>query len=281
MEVKKFIWAPTLKILYPVYDTQKKLIGIAILTENITERKAMESERQKTLEQMMQRNRDLEQFTYIVSHNLRAPVANIIGISDYMQNTEMESDEKEEMNNGLRKSVHQLDGVIKDLNNILQLKREISEKKEIVKFSDIINNIKTSIVNLIENEEVTFITDFTAIDEMQTIKSYLHSIFYNLISNSIKYKRPNVKPVIEIRSEVVEGKLEITFKDNGLGIDLEKKGDLVFGLYKKFHTHAEGKGMGLFMVKTQVETLGGTISIESEIDKGTEFKIKFEIEKDN
>lgn len=267
--------------MYPVYDTQKKLIGVAILTENITERKTMESERQKIIEEMMQRNRDLEQFTYIVSHNLRAPVANIIGISDYMQNTEMEPDEKEEMNNGLRASVDKLDGVIKDLNNILQLKHEISEKKETVRFSDIINNIKASIVNLIVKEEVTFITDFTTVDEIETIKSYLHSIFYNLISNSIKFRRPDIKPVIEIKSNFVEGKLEITYKDNGLGIDLEKKGDLVFGLYKRFHTHAEGKGMGLFMVKTQVETLGGTISINSEIDKGTEFKIKFEIEKNN
>ena len=267
--------------MYPVSDTQKKLIGVAILTENITDRKALESERQKIVEEMLQRNRDLEQFTYIVSHNLRAPVANIIGISDYMQNTEMESDETEEMNNGLRKSVDQLDGVIKDLNNILQLKREISEKKEIVKFSDIINNINVSIVNLIEKEEVTFVLDFTAVEEIETIKSYLHSIFYNLISNSIKYRRQDVKPVIEIKSNFVEDKLEITYKDNGLGIDLEKKGDLVFGLYKRFHTHAEGKGIGLFMVKTQVETLGGTISIKSEIDKGTEFKIKFEMEKNN
>ncbi|WP_177169160.1 PAS domain S-box protein [Flavobacterium terrigena] len=275
----KLFWIRTR--MYPVYDTEKKLIGIAILTENITERKAMEAERQKILDEMMQRNRDLEQFTYIVSHNLRAPVANIIGISNYMQNTEMDSKESEEMNNGLRTSVLKLDGVINDLNNILKVKREISEKKETVKFSDLVNNIKTSIVNLIEKEEVTFITDFNAVEEMETIKSYLHSIFYNLISNSIKYRRPDVAPVIEIKTALVEDKLEITYKDNGLGIDLEKKGDQVFGLYKRFHTHAEGKGMGLYMVKTQVETLGGTISLESEINKGTEFKIKFEIEKNN
>lgn len=262
--------------MYPVYDVQKKLIGVTILTENITERKAMESERQKILEEMMQRNRDLEQFTYIVSHNLRAPVANIIGISDYMQSTEMEQDEIEEMNNGLRTSVDKLDGVINDLNNILQLKREISEKKETVKFSDLVHNIKASIIHLIEKEEVTFIADFKAIDEIKTIKSYLHSIFYNLISNSIKYRRADVAPIIEIKSAIVEDKIEITFRDNGLGIDLEKKGDQVFGLYKRFHTHAEGKGMGLFMVKTQVETLGGTITIKSEINKGTQFTIKFE-----
>ncbi|WP_300565447.1 PAS domain-containing sensor histidine kinase [Flavobacterium sp.] len=267
--------------MYPVYDIQKELIGIAILTENITERKTMEFERQKMTDEMLQRNRDLEQFAYIVSHNLRAPVANIMGINEYMQNTEMELEEKEEMNSGLKKSIDRLDEVIKDLNSILQMKREISEKKETVKFSDVIDNIKMSIVHLIEKEEVTFISDFTAVDEMTTIKSYLHSIFYNLISNSIKYRRPDVAPVIKIKSELIDDKIEITYKDNGLGIDLKKRGEQVFGMYKRFHTHTEGKGMGLYMVKTQVETLGGTISIKSKINKGTEFKIKFEIEKNN
>ncbi|MES2812256.1 MAG: PAS domain S-box protein [Bacteroidota bacterium] len=265
--------------MYSVYDTQKKLIGIAILTETITDRKVMESERQKITEEILQRNRDLEQFAYIVSHNLRAPVVNIIGISDYMQNTEMDLEEKEEMNNGLRKSIHRLDEVIKDLNSILQIKNEISEKKETVKFADLIENIKISIAGLIKKEEVTFISNFSAVDEITTIKSYLHSIFYNLISNSIKYRRPDVAPVIKIKSKLIDDKIEITYKDNGLGIDLKKRGEQVFGMYKRFHTHAEGKGMGLYMVKTQVETLGGTISIKSKIDKGTEFKIKFEIEK--
>ncbi len=265
--------------MYPVYDTHKKLIGVTILTENITERKLMESERQKMVNEILQRNRDLEQFAYIVSHNLRAPVTNIMGISDYMLSPEIEEEEKEEMNSGLRKSVDRLDEVIKDLNNILQVKREISDKKETVRLSNLLGDIKMSIATLIEKESVNFIFDFKAIDEMVTIKNYLHSIFYNLISNSIKYRRLDVTPVIEVRSAVVENKIEITYKDNGLGIDLEKRGDQVFGLYKRFHTHVEGKGMGLYMVKTQVETLGGTISIKSEINKGVEFKIKFEIEK--
>ncbi|MGX7668896.1 PAS domain S-box protein [Flavobacterium pedocola] len=261
-----------------IYQGTKALLGSF---QNITERKRMESERQKMLDEMLQRNRDLEQFAYIVSHNLRAPVANIIGISDYMQNTEVEAEEQEEMNSGLRKSVQRLDDVIKDLNNILQMKREISEKKETVVFSDLLDNIRSSIINLIEKEEVTFRSDFTAVDEIMTLKSYLHSIFYNLISNSIKYRRPEATPVIEIKSAVQENKIEILFKDNGLGIDLEKRGDQVFGLYKRFHTHAEGKGMGLYMVKTQVETLGGTIAIKSKINEGTEFKIEFEIEKNS
>ncbi|MBK9016545.1 MAG: hypothetical protein IPM82_22095 [Saprospiraceae bacterium] len=110
------------------------------------------------------------------------------------------------------------------------------------------------------------------------LKSYLNSIFYNLISNSIKYRQPDLAPVIEIKARLVQNKLTLTFKDNGLGIDLDKKSEQVFGLYKRFHPEtAEGKGMGLFMVKTQVETLGGKINVASEVHKGTEFNIEFDL----
>ncbi len=113
------------------------------------------------------------------------------------------------------------------------------------------------------------------------VQSYLHSIFYNLLTNSIKYRTPGIPPAIGIRSETRAGTLVITFEDNGLGIDLVKKGEQVFGLYKRFHHHIEGKGMGLFLVKTQVELLGGKISIESKENAGTKFTITFEEKKIN
>ena len=119
--------------------------------------------------------------------------------------------------------------------------------------------------------------DFSEVDEMLTVKSYLHSIFYNLISNSLKYHQPGIPPEIEIRSHKLGNKIELLFKDNGMGIDMKAKGAQVFGLYKRFHSvSAEGKGMGLYMVKTQVESLGGKISIESGVNAGTTFKIEFE-----
>jgi len=244
---------------------------------DITERKLMELEKQKIITDMLQRNRDLEQFAYIVSHNLRAPVANILGLTSLLSDTDVGFHEREKMTQSLNLTVKRLDVVIKDLNQILQMKREISENKETVRFSELLNDVKLSIADLIQTEQVYFISDFSAVDEINTIKSYLHSIFYNLISNSIKYRQPDISPVIMIRSALFGNKIRLTFKDNSLGIDLEKRGEQVFGLYKRFHTHAEGKGMGLYMVKTQVETLGGTISVNSEVNKGTEFKIELNI----
>ncbi|MFC2109789.1 PAS domain S-box protein [Bacteroidota bacterium] len=242
--------------------------------QDITFRKKLEQEREKIVLDLVQRNRDLEQFSFIVSHNLRAPVANIIGISDLIENSKLFSEDKE-LALGLSESVHNLDNIVKDLNKILQLKKEINEKKVLIKLSETLNKIKESIANLIIKENVKFVMDFSQKDEFFTAKSYVYSIFYNLISNSIKYKHPERNPVIEIKSSINENGFEINYSDNGIGIDLEKNEKHIFGLYKRFHTHIEGKGIGLFMVKNQVETLGGKISISSKINHGTAFKIEF------
>ncbi len=242
---------------------------------DITERKNNELERGKITADLLQRNKDLEQFTYIVSHNLRAPVANILGITDLLQSGGLDKKEEEMMIGDLSTSVTRLDTVIKDLNYILQLKRDVTENREVIKFSKLVDDIKASIADLIKNENAEITYNFHEADEMLTMKSYIYSVFFNLISNSIKYRQPNMRAVIDITSAKVGNNVILTFKDNGLGIDLKKKGDQVFGLYKRFHTHTEGKGMGLYMTKTQVEIIGGTISIASEVNKGTEFKIEF------
>ena len=243
---------------------------------DITERKNYEREREKITSDLLQRNKDLEQFTYIVSHNLRAPVANILGITDLLQNGSLDKKDGEMMLGDLGTSVTRLDTVIKDLNYILQVKRDITESKEIIKFSRLVDEIKASIASQIKKENAEIVYNFMEADEMHTLKSYIYSVFFNLISNSIKYRQPKLNPVIEITSARINNKIILTFKDNGLGIDLKRKGDQVFGLYKRFHTHAEGKGMGLYMVKTQVEIMGGNISIASEVNKGTIFTIEFD-----
>lgn len=258
----------------PIINELNEVIGASKIMRDISAQKASEYEKAQMMNDLIQRNKDLEQFAYIVSHNLRAPVANIIGVTNFMKMPDIEPEENSQMVAALNKSVVALDNVIKDLSLILQIRREINEQKTLIRFSDIMNEIQLSIENLIKKENVEFVLEFSEIDEINSIKSYIYSIFYNLISNSIKYKQLNVQPIIKINSYLVDKHIVLVFKDNGLGIDLKKNKDTVFGLYKRFHTHTEGKGMGLFMVKTQIETLGGKISIRSEPNRGTEFKIE-------
>jgi PAS domain S-box-containing protein len=245
---------------------------------DITERKIAELERDKMVTDIIQRNKNLEQFSYIVSHNLRAPVANIIGLSLALQEGKADGNLDEELIEGLCFSAKKLDDVITDLNDILQIKHGINERKEIVSFSGISNDIYLSIKNQVKASNASIRWDFSEIDKVSSLKSYLQSIFYNLIINSIKYRKHDVAPKINIKSYKRKNTIELLFKDNCMGIDLGINKDYIFGLYKRFHNHEiEGKGIGLFMVKTQVEAIGGKISIQSEVNKGTEFKIEFEI----
>ncbi|WP_029034669.1 PAS domain S-box protein [Salinimicrobium terrae] len=260
--------------------------GLSVYFRDVTERKESELqiiELNKNLkvhtEELVAANKGLEQFSYIISHNLRAPVANIIGLGDLIKE-DYPSEVKMQFQEELLSNVQRLDTIIRDLNNILHVKVDMSEKKEPVDLNELVETVETGIGQVIQKENVRIITNFSEVTSINSIRTYLHSIFYNLIFNSIKYRRPEVPPVIEITSENREGNVYISFKDNGMGIDLSKKGKQIFGLYKRFHHHVEGKGMGLFMVKTQVELMGGKIQVSSEENKGTEFTIEFKAEKE-
>jgi len=256
-----------------VKDDQNKNWGFILANKDITEAKIDALEREKITADLIQHNNDLEQFTYIISHNLRAPVANIIGLSDMLKDHDLDAAAKEEVLDRVSLSVKNIDTVIKDLNHILQARELANEKKEQVYFRELLDAIRTSIYNTVVSENVQFKCFFEEAESIFTIRSYLYSIFYNLSSNSIKYHRPGIAPIISIKSHRLKNKIELRFKDNGKGIDLDKYSSQLFGLYKRFDNTVEGKGMGLFMVKTQVEALGGTIRIKSKPGEGTEFVI--------
>jgi PAS domain S-box-containing protein len=251
------------------------ITGLQYALRDITKQKNAEQERMKVITDIVQRNKDLEQFSYIISHNLRSPVANILGISSLMNEDSLTEEEKNYLMASLNESIQRLDNTIIDLNQVTQAKISSNEHNEQIRFSDLVADVTASINNVISDKGVVIKTDFSEVDEYTAVKSYMHSIFYNLINNSIKYRKPGIPLQCDIRSKLQETTLVLTFKDNGLGIDLTQAGDQIFEIYKRFHiSAADGKGMGLFMVKTHVESLGGTITVESEVGIGTTFKIE-------
>lgn len=256
------------------HDAQGNPTRIRGTHHDITEARQLEKEREKITTDLMQRNNELEQFAYIVSHNLRGPVANIMGLSNELENMPPTDDMYNIFMGELKNSVNKLDEVIKDMSYILRLKREVAEQREVVVFSKLVEDIKGSINNMLREHNVTITTNLTDTPPIHTLKTYLYSVFYNLITNSIKYRQTGIAPVIHIAGTVDGEYTILQFTDNGIGIDLEKYGTTVFGLYKRFHTHIEGKGMGLYMVKSQVESLGGSVSIHSKVNQGTTFTIR-------
>jgi len=252
-------------------------LGVILAISDITERKLAELEREKISKDLIQRNNALEQFAFIVSHNLRAPVANIIGLSDALCNWDNAEQRKQDFINGLSISAKKLDEVVHDLNNILRISQRVNEQKEVTYFQQLVEDIKSVLFEKISGEAVIIKTDFTKMMNTYTLKSYLYNIFYELILNSINFKQPFRAPIIEIKSYEENKTFKLLFKDNGKGIDLAKHGKHIFGLYQRFDTSVEGRGMGLCMVKTQIETLGGTIKVESELNKGTTFIIEMPV----
>ena len=250
-----------------------KLIGTA---QDVTELKRQEAERRKLIADLMQQNKDLQQFSYIISHNLRAPVANIVGLGK-MYRSGKADERNEQIVKNMQESAEDIDAVIKDLSNILTLRSGIGAEKELVSIQDVFSTVIKTLHPQIEEVTAKITTDFASVPKIFTIKSYLHSILYNLISNALKYRSPERALEINVAAEKRINYAWISVQDNGLGIDTDKNREKLFGLYRRFHPQIEGKGIGLYLVKVQAETLGGWVEIESEPGKGTKFTVYLSI----
>jgi signal transduction histidine kinase/DNA-binding response OmpR family regulator len=257
------------------YDDANKPVRMIGINWDITPRVSANLERESIIKDLVERNAALEQFTYIVSHNLRAPIANIMGATGLLSDVDTSFEDRQHLTKGINESVVKLDSIVRDLNYLLGDKGDLFNHNEMIDFAGLIEDIKKGTTDFINDKDLVLTYDFSAVAGLFTLKPYLNSVFYNLISNSIKYRRKGIPSVISVKSEKIDNKLELTFTDNGTGINMEKHGKNIFGLYKRFHTDIDGKGMGLFMVKTQVEKLGGRISVTSTEGEKTEFKITF------
>ena len=248
---------------------------ILCILDDITFVKKAAADKSKMLEDLKMRNENLEQFSYIISHNLRAPVANIQGAAKALRIEGLPKADQSDLLNGIIDAANKTDAILKDLNTILYI-RNTSLRYETVVFDEILKEVTTVLDLEIRQSQATINTDFAETGQLHSVRAYLYDIFYNMVSNSIKYRQKNVPPVIDIYSKSSRTGTDIIFKDNGIGFDMEKYGDQIFGLYNRFHTDAaDGNGVGLFLVKTQVETLKGSITVASAVNAGATFRIRF------
>jgi len=221
-----------------------------------------------------EQNKRLLNFTYIVSHNIRSHVANIIGIINV---NEMDTDEiDDKMALGLiNVSTNSLNETIKNLNDIITIQTNTNLPMKEINVHIEIHRIVQSILILISNAHTTINYLFEPKEYLKSNPAYFESIILNLITNSLKYKSPERNLVIDIDLHD-EGEFKIlTFTDNGIGIDLEKYSNKLFGMYNTFNGNKDARGLGLFIIKTQVEAMRGKIDVSSELGSSTTFKIYF------
>ena len=261
--------------MIPVFNVDKELSHWISIQKDVTKERKQAKEKEQLIRELTQNNKDLKQFSYITSHNLRAPLSNLIGLLNLIEDIRITDNELIEIIGGFNKSTYLLNETINDLVKIIVIKDQISIQKENVSLREVLKHVFNQLQFQIDKSEPILNLNFDPIETIYTNKAYLESILMNLLTNSIKYKSESKKLKISISTKEVNNKKVLKFKDNGIGIDLKRNSDHVFGLYQRFHDYPDSKGLGLYLVKSQIESLGGNISIKSEVNKGTQFTLTF------
>ncbi|RYZ82509.1 MAG: PAS domain-containing sensor histidine kinase, partial [Proteobacteria bacterium] len=245
------------------------------IQRDITEEKRREKEKEQLIRELTQNNKDLKQFSYITSHNLRAPLSNLTGLLNLMEDVPVENAELKEILNGFSKSTHLLNETISDLVRVVIIKDNPSIQKEEVLIKDVFENVFNQLSFMIGMYKPIITLKLEKVSILNINKAYLESILLNLLTNAIKYRANDRKLKIFVSSKMVGDSIQLVFRDNGIGIDLERNRDKIFGLYQRFHNYPDSKGLGLYLVKSQVESMGGSIKVDSAVDKGTSFILTF------
>jgi PAS domain S-box-containing protein len=243
------------------------------IAKNITHKKMLEEERNNILTSLTKANEDLKQLTYTTSHDLRSPVNNLLSIISLLNKSKITDPSTLKVLRLLKLSGENLRDLLGNYVDVLTEKHDSHAPLEEVDLDQSLKGVLKSISSLSESAKATINFDFSKVGKVEFNKIYMESIFLNLITNSIKFSRPDCYPEISIHSEIQNGKTQLVIRDNGLGFDMEKVKDRIFGLHQKFHEHTDSKGIGLYLVHSHVTNLGGLIKVESRVNEGTTFWI--------
>lgn len=251
-------------------DSEQLVYAVA---KNITHKRRLEEERNALVVNLTKINNELKKITYTTSHDLRAPVNNLLSVFNLLDPSKINDDETATFINILRSAGESLKETLNDYVDILSQQEGIQEQVEMVNLNQSLNEVLDSIQSLIKDSKASVLVDFSKVPFIKFNKAYLRSVFLNLITNSIKYARPGCLPVISISSTNIKGVDQLIIADNCLGFDMDKVKDKIFGLHQKFHDHSDSKGIGLYLVHNHVTSMGGQIAIESKLNEGTTFVI--------
>lgn len=244
------------------------------IERDVTKEKEAAFEKERMMKELLQNNLDLKQFSYITTHNLRAPLTNLLLICKFLSLKQIDDPSTAKLIDGFKTSTNQLNETLNDLINGLIVKENKDLKVEELVVQEILDKVLQSISETIIESNAVIETDFFNAPTVHFTKMYLESVFLNLMTNAIKYRHPDRQLIVKIRTiKEQTGKTKLTFSDNGIGMDMSRVKDKIFGFYQRFHKNADSKGMGLFLVKSQINALGGQIEVESEVNLGTTFTI--------
>jgi signal transduction histidine kinase len=222
--------------------------------------------------QLNRNNQELEDFAYTISHDFKNPISNMKLLISMLENNN-DAAQREEYFKLFLKMVLRLDQMLTGLIEIIDLKNNQEDIAKEVAFIDILNVIKEELKAELSENNGIILHDFSSKPTIVYYNLFLHSILQNLITNALKYRDLQNSPSIKISTYVKSDYTVLQIQDNGIGIDLDSVRKFIFKPFKRFHNQAEGKGIGLYLVKNMVEKNGGKVEIESEPGKGTVFTL--------
>jgi len=253
-------------------DSEKVVFAVA---KNITHKKKQDDDRNLLLTHLTRANNNLKQLTYTTSHDLRSPVNNLLSVFNLLDNTKIENEEVLDFIVMLKAATEKLKSTLNNYVDVLSGHETLSVAIEDLDLEKCLDTVLQSLQSLIKDSRASINVDFLQVGHIKFNRAYLESVFLNLITNSIKYAQPHLPPVISILSKRENNVDQLIFTDNGLGFDMDKVKNRIFGFNQKFHNHIDSKGIGLYLVYNHITSLGGTISFDSRINKGTTFIISF------
>lgn len=255
----------------PVLESQL----VYAVAKNVTYKKKIEEERNHLLISLSKINEELQHITQMASHDLRAPVNNLLALFNLLDDSKIEDKETIELINVLKSTTVDLKGRLNYYLDAACQKQSVHVPTENLNLHHSLKGAVDAIHSLIVDSKAVINIDFSEFDTINFNKVYMDSIFLNLMTNSIKYVKPGTYPDISIATKRVNGSRQLIFTDQGLGFDMEKVKHKVFGLQQTFHNHAESKGVGLFLIYNHINSLGGHIEVESKVNEGVKFVLTF------
>ncbi|WP_417860476.1 PAS domain S-box protein [Winogradskyella sediminis] len=228
---------------------------------------------EKLAQKLIIQNTQLADFAQITSHNLRAPVSNLNALLGFYNDSDEE--EKAILVKKFQMVTNHLTTTLNTLVEAIKVRSDHEKEREDIKFDDVLKSTTEILAGEIIETKAIIKTDFSKVQIINYNKIYLESIFLNLLSNTLRYRSKDRIPEIYIESAINNSQVVLKISDNGLGINLDRHGHKIFGLNQVFHRHPDAKGIGLYMTKTQIEAMGGTIAVSSKVNEGTTFTIQF------
>ena len=240
------------------------------------ERHKLRQELMQSMDQVKRSNQKLEDFAYVVSHDLKSPISNLRSLLDMLDRASIVGDYNQQVITMIDGSVSKLSDMLSSFMSVFLTEEGLQESPKRLTMSQELNDVLRALNQLTDETNTTIDTDFSEVPTIVFVPVLFQSILQNLITNSIKYSSPERDPVIRISSHDADDYVLLRFQDNGIGIDTERNQQNLFKLFKRFNPkHAEGNGVGLYTIKSILDTSGGKIEIDSEVGEGTVFKLYF------